>query len=183
MSRREQSYFDKLKKANAKSSKLPNLPKIQSRLGSRGGEFDKNKVDKAWSQALKSCQLQKYVERKNATVKPVTKCWKTIRLFVSSTFSDFQFERDLLIKKVFPDLRAWCKERKLHLVEIDLRLVSYHRVSFSISCFLVVVLNQIKLKVENDLSENRFRDLKGSMSRQNTTSPYNKPQIVFLESK
>ena len=124
MSRREQSYFDRLKKEHSKNARTVQATRVPSRLGSRGGELDKNKVDKAWSLALKSCQLPKYLERKKATVKPATKAWKTIRLFVSSTFLDFQFERDLLVKKVFPDLRTWCKERKLHLVEIDLRLVS-----------------------------------------------------------
>ena len=30
-------------------------------------------------------------------------------------------ERDYLVKKVFPQLRQWCEERKLRLVECDLR--------------------------------------------------------------
>lgn len=47
--------------------------------------------------------------------------WKTIRLFVSSTFRDFHAEREALVKEVFPDLRLWCEQRKLHLVECDLR--------------------------------------------------------------
>lgn len=47
--------------------------------------------------------------------------WKTIRLFVSSTFRDFHAEREVLVKEVFPDLRLWCEQRKLHLVECDLR--------------------------------------------------------------
>ncbi|CAH1783141.1 unnamed protein product, partial [Owenia fusiformis] len=47
--------------------------------------------------------------------------WKTIRIFVSSTFRDFHQEREVLVKKVFPDLRVWCQSRRLHLVECDLR--------------------------------------------------------------
>ncbi|XP_047125381.1 TPR repeat-containing protein DDB_G0287407 isoform X1 [Hydra vulgaris] len=56
-------------------------------------------------------------------VKPLTcrKGWKTIRLFVSSTFKDFHQEREVLVKEVFPDLRLWCESRKLRLVECDLR--------------------------------------------------------------
>ncbi|ESO07015.1 hypothetical protein HELRODRAFT_171053 [Helobdella robusta] len=47
--------------------------------------------------------------------------WKTIRIFVSSTFKDFHTERDVLVKEVFPDLRQWCQRRDLNLVECDLR--------------------------------------------------------------
>jgi hypothetical protein len=49
------------------------------------------------------------------------KGWKTIRVFVSSTFKDFHQEREVLVKEVFPDLRLWCEKRKLRLVECDLR--------------------------------------------------------------
>ncbi|KAI8507535.1 Telomerase protein component 1 [Branchiostoma belcheri] len=47
--------------------------------------------------------------------------WKTVRIFVSSTFKDFHSERDVLVKEVFADLRHWCERRRLHLVECDLR--------------------------------------------------------------
>lgn len=47
--------------------------------------------------------------------------WKTVYVFVSSTFNDMHAERDLLVKRVFPELRLWCARRKLQLREIDLR--------------------------------------------------------------
>lgn len=47
--------------------------------------------------------------------------WKTVRVFVSSTFRDFYAERDYLVKVVFPRLKQWCEARRLHLVDIDLR--------------------------------------------------------------
>jgi nephrocystin-3 len=47
--------------------------------------------------------------------------WKTIKVFISSTFRDFHAERDYLVKNVFPELREWCQKWKLHLVDIDLR--------------------------------------------------------------
>jgi telomerase protein component 1 len=47
--------------------------------------------------------------------------WRTARVFISSTFRDFHAERDYLVKYVFPDLRQWCEQWKLHLVDIDLR--------------------------------------------------------------
>eukprot|EP01125_Pyxidicula_operculata_P011243 TRINITY_DN3679_c0_g1_i1.p1 TRINITY_DN3679_c0_g1~~TRINITY_DN3679_c0_g1_i1.p1 ORF type:complete len:1132 (-),score=166.27 TRINITY_DN3679_c0_g1_i1:262-3657(-) len=47
--------------------------------------------------------------------------WKEVRLFVSSTFSDFHCEREVLVKRVFPELREWCSAMKLRFVECDLR--------------------------------------------------------------
>src|SRR5712664_3823834 len=46
---------------------------------------------------------------------------RTIRVFVSSTFRDMQMERDLLVKKVFPQLRKMCEERSVSWTEVDLR--------------------------------------------------------------
>ncbi|KAH3745077.1 hypothetical protein Pelo_13531 [Pelomyxa schiedti] len=42
--------------------------------------------------------------------------WKTVRVFVSSTFADMHSERECLVKRVFPVLRKWCSERRLHLL-------------------------------------------------------------------
>ena len=46
---------------------------------------------------------------------------RAIRLFLSSTFRDFGEERDLLVRKVFPALRARLKDRFVELVDVDLR--------------------------------------------------------------
>jgi nephrocystin-3 len=43
------------------------------------------------------------------------------RVFVSSTFTDLQPEREQLVKKTFPRIRAACRERGVEFVEIDLR--------------------------------------------------------------
>jgi WD40 repeat protein len=50
-----------------------------------------------------------------------TSAWETVHVFVSSTFNDMHAERDYLVKEVFPELRDFCEERKLRLVDIDLR--------------------------------------------------------------
>jgi len=47
--------------------------------------------------------------------------WKTVTVFISSTFNDMHAERDYMVKRVFPELREWCEQRKLRLVDIDLR--------------------------------------------------------------
>ena len=46
---------------------------------------------------------------------------RLIRVFISSTFRDFHAERQLLVTRVFPELRRRCRERLVELVEVDLR--------------------------------------------------------------
>lgn len=46
---------------------------------------------------------------------------RQIRVFISSTFRDMQAERELLVKKVFPELRRICEERSVSFTEVDLR--------------------------------------------------------------
>ena len=46
---------------------------------------------------------------------------RSVRIFLSSTFRDFGEERDLLVRKVFPALRAKLRERFVDLVDVDLR--------------------------------------------------------------
>jgi len=45
----------------------------------------------------------------------------TIRLFVSSTFSDLKAERDALQREVFPRLKQFCLSKGLRFQAIDLR--------------------------------------------------------------
>jgi len=46
---------------------------------------------------------------------------RSVRIFLSSTFRDYGEERDLLVRKVFPNLRAKLKDRFVELVDVDLR--------------------------------------------------------------
>src|ERR1043165_1571772 len=46
---------------------------------------------------------------------------KELRVFISSTFRDLMPEREQLIKKTFPRIRAKCRERGVEFTEIDLR--------------------------------------------------------------
>jgi tetratricopeptide (TPR) repeat protein len=54
-------------------------------------------------------------------VKPSSEPSRTLRIFISSTFRDMQAERELLIKRVFPELRRLCAERFVTFTEVDLR--------------------------------------------------------------
>lgn len=47
--------------------------------------------------------------------------WRTVRVFLSSTFRDMHAERDHLVKVVFPALRERLEKHRVHLIDIDLR--------------------------------------------------------------
>ncbi|MCU1368803.1 MAG: tetratricopeptide repeat domain containing protein, partial [Ilumatobacteraceae bacterium] len=47
--------------------------------------------------------------------------FRSIRVFVSSTFRDMQLEREELVKQVFPVLRRMCESRGVAWSEVDLR--------------------------------------------------------------
>lgn len=47
--------------------------------------------------------------------------WKTVRIFISSTFRDMHAERDYLINTIFPELQERMAARRLHLRAVDLR--------------------------------------------------------------
>ncbi len=47
--------------------------------------------------------------------------WRTVRIFISSTFSDMHAERDYLVRFVFPELKEKCRKLHVHLIDVDLR--------------------------------------------------------------
>ena len=47
--------------------------------------------------------------------------WKTVRVFISSTFRDMHRERDHLVRVVFPELKERCRTKHVQLVDVDLR--------------------------------------------------------------
>jgi nephrocystin-3 len=46
---------------------------------------------------------------------------RNIRVFVSSTFKDMLEERNILMTHTWPELRRFCRERQVEIVEVDLR--------------------------------------------------------------
>eukprot|EP00731_Ephydatia_muelleri_P016594 Em0009g1018a len=49
------------------------------------------------------------------------KRWRTVRIFISSTFRDMHGERDMLTRFVFPEIRARARARNIQVYEVDLR--------------------------------------------------------------
>ena len=87
-------------------------------------------VDKAFNLVdLKQSCLQKVeaaqvgvLARERAMLAAIPqKKWRTVRVFISSTFRDMHGERDLLTRFVFPELRSRCLRRNICLYEVDLR--------------------------------------------------------------
>ncbi|GFO40942.1 telomerase protein component 1, partial [Plakobranchus ocellatus] len=50
-----------------------------------------------------------------------TPSWRTVRIFISSTFRDMHGERDLLTRFIFPELRALARRMFINVYEVDLR--------------------------------------------------------------
>lgn len=51
----------------------------------------------------------------------MAQAWRTVRVFISSTFHDMQAERDHMVRFVFPRLREELLPRRIHLLDVDLR--------------------------------------------------------------
>uniref|UniRef100_A0A671RMS4 Telomerase-associated protein 1 n=1 Tax=Sinocyclocheilus anshuiensis TaxID=1608454 RepID=A0A671RMS4_9TELE len=47
--------------------------------------------------------------------------WKSVRVFISSTFRDMHAERDVLVRSVFPELRRRAAPHYLYMQEVELR--------------------------------------------------------------
>uniref|UniRef100_A0A3Q2XZ07 TROVE domain-containing protein n=1 Tax=Hippocampus comes TaxID=109280 RepID=A0A3Q2XZ07_HIPCM len=52
---------------------------------------------------------------------PASPKWRSLRVFISSTFRDMHAERDVLVRSVFPDLRRRAAPHCIHLQEVELR--------------------------------------------------------------
>ncbi|ESO89196.1 hypothetical protein LOTGIDRAFT_154286 [Lottia gigantea] len=82
-----------------------------------------DKLRKCWNVIDSQCYNDTKNEKKEKKkLKPVKAGgWRTVRIFVSSTFTDFYNEREILVKQVFPELREWCESRRIQLIDCDLR--------------------------------------------------------------
>ncbi len=107
-------------------------------------------VKRVWDKAMDTLTIKKGKKNPNRDLVVKRSGWKTIRIFVSSTFKDFHAEREVLVKKVFPDLRLWCESRRLHLIECDLRWVCYSH-SIIIECILRYKGKYHKIMIEMNM--------------------------------
>ncbi|KAH9492087.1 hypothetical protein Btru_029459 [Bulinus truncatus] len=115
-------------KADITLTTLEETKKISPGIYDIDGDSDfeesvKNEVKKVWLTVEEQCQGA-VAEKNKSDIDNSSQSeldWNIVRIFVSSTFTDFFNEREVLVKKVFPELREWCQGHGLKLVECDLR--------------------------------------------------------------
>ncbi len=69
----------------------------------------------------KSIYLEDKPTNRIKSPKPAFGGKRSIRVFVSSTFRDMMEERDSLMTHTWPELRKFCNQRHVELIEVDLR--------------------------------------------------------------
>ncbi|XP_050390408.2 telomerase protein component 1 isoform X1 [Patella vulgata] len=80
-----------------------------------------DKLKRCWDIIDKQCNNYRKDNNKKIVTPVKAGGWRTVRIFVSSTFTDFYNEREILVKQVFPELREWCEARRIQLIDCDLR--------------------------------------------------------------
>ena len=93
---------------------------VQQRDEQESGQMEQNikSIEDMWRSIEDQIEANHKEYFMPKSLKATPQC---IRVFVSSTFTDFFSERESLVKKVFPKLREWCYDRNLDLIECDLR--------------------------------------------------------------
>ena len=71
--------------------------------------------------AVLNAKIVNAVDRPKFKIFVPTLKWKSVKVFVSSTFRDMHSERDLLSRTVFPMLRSKLSSRLITVTEIDMR--------------------------------------------------------------
>jgi hypothetical protein len=75
----------------------------------------------------------------------IVQVWKTVRVFISSTFRDVHAERDYLSRVVFPELREQCARRCLQLVDKAILAQNYLKSVFKLQhCSPEEMKNEVK---------------------------------------
>jgi len=83
------------------------------------------------------------IERSAKIPAQIVSHWKTIKVFISSTFKDMHSERDILMRTVFPVLRSKLAESFINVHEIDMRWGITEQEANN-NQTLAICLNQIK---------------------------------------
>eukprot|EP00732_Lithocolla_globosa_P005011 Lithocolla_globosa_v1_NODE_4891_length_1343_cov_18.658650.p1 type:complete len:137 gc:universal NODE_4891_length_1343_cov_18.658650:624-214(-) len=117
---------NKQSKKTASSENVTEKTKEQTKASSSSDTSSKPNVKRGFSnlvlKVVKTTQAEK--EEKKDIVKEneaemnlkQKRRQRLVRVFVSSTFLDFQPDRNVLAKEVFPKVREFCKARGLHFV-------------------------------------------------------------------
>eukprot|EP00794_Sanderia_malayensis_P008782 gene8782-9721_t len=96
-----------------------NIDRVSNDMTSEGEEETRILVSRTWQEIDRI--RHKLLQLNNNRPKQTSTGWRAVRIFVSSTFSDFHTEREAVVKRIVPKLNLWCKSRMIHLIECDLR--------------------------------------------------------------
>ena len=83
--------------------------------------IDFQAIDSVWNTVDKQIIEHELKAKSKEKKKTNSNTYKVIRVFISSTFTDFYSEREILVKNALAELREWCANRNLGLIECDLR--------------------------------------------------------------
>ncbi len=95
--------------------------KFLAKIGLRGKKKETEKIPEKMKPSDHHIPKAAQVKKPAHHVQSPQHKERRIRVFISSTFRDMQVERDILIKKIFPQLRKLCEERAVTWTEVDLR--------------------------------------------------------------
>ena len=98
--------------------------------------------------------------------------WKTVRIFISSTFRDMHAERDHLVRFVFPELKEKCRKNQVQLIDVDLQQGGTKANAGTGAIILTVILEStIVFKLTGPLLTRIALVRAGKDSRDTHTSP------------
>lgn len=94
-------FDEKMEEDDMEESDRTALVKNNSSKRKRKGGHDPNNMEDLWFAVCQTLDVPKGEKSKNKELVVRRSGWKTIRIFVSSTFKDFHQEREILVKEVY----------------------------------------------------------------------------------
>lgn len=86
-------------KENKSTGKQQKIPPDGVSSGVNDGSTMAERVESSWA-VIEDQRIREMKRRGNSRIRKQISGWKTIRVFVSSTFTDMHSEREILVKKV-----------------------------------------------------------------------------------
>lgn len=119
------SKSQKKRSSNVPTTKSPQTQKFNSTsMPNRAPVIPPQLTEQVDRKKLEEENIWNQIERQEIGIVPIKsneRGFQNLRLFVSSTFADMHAEREYLMAKVIPVLKQFCLQRKLVLLECDLR--------------------------------------------------------------
>jgi hypothetical protein len=112
-----------IKKINPKMKKMENKAKevTNTKKSKRAKEIEQtNAINEERERKLMSKEEWQNIIYNNIATR-TDNSWRTIKVFISSTFNDMHGERDVINKEVIPDLNELLRCQRIKVIAVDLR--------------------------------------------------------------